>query len=318
MKRNLSIAIAIMFLATASFASAQIGNAPATDVLGAHLNYGRGCPACHAPHSGAMGNGIQPKAAGADTGSYALWGEDASPLYGQTISFGAAKYSEALPTGIASGSSEVTGILMCLSCHDGNMAKGAMMRNAVYEILPSTYGSTAPPTLIGNNGLSGAGAASYLTDHPVGTNATISCGAPYNWDCSISATGTILPGPNMAQFITNYGFFVKPGVNAANKPMVLCTTCHNQHLMNTVAVSGKNYAPTPGSFNPANGVANTVSVSSGASGLPAGSYATMFFILAPYNPADKNPYTNQTAQFCRQCHGGEANESNGGTAGTVF
>ena len=307
MKRNLSISIAIMFLATASFAAAQIGAAPATDVLGAHLNYGRGCPACHAPHSGALGNGKTPHA-GTETGSYALWGEDASPLYGATISFGATKYAETLPSGIASGSSEVTGILMCLSCHDGNIAKGAMMRNAVYEILPSTYGGTAPPTLIGNNGVSGAGAASYLTDHPVGTNATISCGAPYNWDCSISATGAIQPGPNMTRFINNYGFFVKPGVNAANQPMVLCTTCHNQHLMNVVSVTNKPFTYSTG----------TVATSGTQTGLPSGSYATMFFILAPYNPADSNPYTNQTAQFCRQCHGGEANESNGGTAGTVF
>jgi hypothetical protein len=44
----------------------------------------------------------------------------------------------------------------------------------------------------------------------------------------------------------------------------------------------------------------------------------MFFIRAPYNPADSNPLTNQTAQFCRQCHGGESNEMNNGTAVTVF
>jgi len=44
----------------------------------------------------------------------------------------------------------------------------------------------------------------------------------------------------------------------------------------------------------------------------------MFFVRAPYNPADGNPLTNQTAQFCRQCHGGESNEMNGSTAGTVF
>ena len=40
----------------------------------------------------------------------------------------------------------------------------------------------------------------------------------------------------------------------------------------------------------------------------------MFFIRAPYNPASSTTASNQTAQFCRQCHGGEANESNGGTA----
>ena len=57
MKRNLLIAM--MFLGTAGFAAAQTG-VMGTDVLGAHLNYGRGCAGCHAPHSGAFGNGIHP------------------------------------------------------------------------------------------------------------------------------------------------------------------------------------------------------------------------------------------------------------------
>jgi nitrate/TMAO reductase-like tetraheme cytochrome c subunit len=75
----------------------------------------------------------------------------------------------------------------------------------------------------------------------------------------------------------------------------MCTTCHNQHLMNVVKVT--------------NGA---------TSGLPSGFYSTMFFIRAPYNPASGNNNSNQTAQFCRQCHGGEANESNNGTAVTTF
>jgi hypothetical protein len=44
----------------------------------------------------------------------------------------------------------------------------------------------------------------------------------------------------------------------------------------------------------------------------------MFFLVGPYNPASTTPNSNQTAQFCRQCHGGEANESNNGKAGTTF
>jgi hypothetical protein len=54
------------------------------------------------------------------------------------------------------------------------------------------------------------------------------------------------------------------------------------------------------------------------SGLPAGRYATMFFLRGPYNPNDTNPMSNQTAQFCRQCHGELSNEMNGSTAGTIF
>ena len=55
------------------------------DVLGAHNNQGRGCAGCHAPHSGSFGSG---HGGAADAGSYALWGQDASPLYGATVAFG--------------------------------------------------------------------------------------------------------------------------------------------------------------------------------------------------------------------------------------
>jgi cytochrome c553 len=304
MKRNLLIAM--MFVATAGFAVAQ-NNAysPSTDVLGAHLNYGRGCPACHTPHSGALGNGIQP-AKGTDTGSFALWGEDASPLYGATITF--AGGTETLPTGIASGSAEVKGILLCLSCHDGNLATGAMMKNKTYEALPAAYGTNSTaPTLLGNNGVSGQGAASYLTDHPVGATTTIGCNGGYNWDCTVSATGSIQPGPNMAKFINNYGFFVKPAA-INNAPAVMCTTCHNQHIMNVVSVTNKPFSYTTGA----------VAVSGTQTGLATGYYKTMFFVLAPYDPTSTTAGSNQTTQFCRQCHGGESNEMNNGSAGTTF
>ena len=46
---------------------------------------------------------------------------------------------------------------------------------------------------------------------------------------------------------------------------------------------------------------NVVTVgTSTKSGLPKGSYATMFFIRGPYNPASGTGGSNQTAQFCRQ------------------
>ena len=75
--------ITLVIFAVATFAAAQIGAAPATDVLGAHLNYGRGCPACHAPHSGAYGNGAA-KHADPNAGNIALWGQDVMGLVGQT------------------------------------------------------------------------------------------------------------------------------------------------------------------------------------------------------------------------------------------
>jgi cytochrome c553 len=312
MKRNLLIAT--MFLAAASFAAAQTTGVMGTDVLGAHLNYGRGCAACHAPHSCSLGNGVTPYQ-GTDTGSVALWGEDASHLYGQTYSFGASKYSVTLPNGLNSAAtgftgnpSDVTGILMCLSCHDGNLAKGAMMQNRVYESLPSSYGTNPTiPTFIGNNGVSGPGAPSYLTDHPVGTVATFGCNSAanpesgYNWDCAgVTVSGssvTVTPGPNMAKFIQNYGFFVSLTANGSTG-YVTCTTCHNQHVMNVINVTSQTST-----------VSTSTAYGSGTTGLPTGQYATMFFLRGPYNP--RNPSSNSAAQFCRQCHGGESNEMNG-------
>jgi hypothetical protein len=294
MKKTLFIAL--MVVASAGFAAAQGPNfSPSTDVLGAHLNYGRGCAACHAPHSGVYGNG-NAKTADPTAGNVALWGEDVGSLYGQTITSGSTDGStgvmEVLPTSLSAKSPDVAGVLMCLSCHDGNYATGAMMKNKVYETLPAGYGGYGNiPTLLGNDG---TGVGNYLNDHPVGLNAVMTCGGTYDWDCSISATGAVqMTGTNSAKFKTNYGFFVSPGT-FNNTPVVLCTTCHNQHLMNVVKVTAAK------------------------SGLPAGTYQTMFFIRAPYNPGSGTAGSNQTAQFCRQCHGGEANEMNNGTALTTF
>jgi hypothetical protein len=165
------------------------------------------------------------------------------------------------------------------------------MKNKVYEELPSSYGSGAVPTLLGNTG---GGAGSYVSEHPVGLSASVSCGGTQNWDCANVGGVISMKGPASSRFVSNYGFFVK--LSAYNgKAVITCTTCHDQHVMNVVKVGDGS-----------------------SSGLPAGNYATMFFLRGPYNPADSNTGSNQTAQFCRQCHGNLSNEMNGSTAGTVF
>ena len=278
---------------------AQTWSSP-VDVLGAHNNNGRGCAGCHSPHSGSFGSGHN---GAADTGSYALWGQDASPLYGKTIAFGdSGKYTEVLPSSIVdtAGSQEVGGILLCLSCHDGNVTANNMMVNQSYEQrigLSDEYilrqqarfrpcsATTAPPpattpTITRWASLPPSARATAWSTPPA--SLTVTAGTPY------------------AQFVANYGWpALAPGKWSApirrhtgGHPFVLCTTCHNQHVM-------------------------TVYTSTAASPIAGDGggkyYATYFFVNGPYNPNINNvanANAPSTTQFCRQCHFGESNEAN--------
>ena len=276
------------------------------DVLGAHQNQGRGCAGCHAPHSGSFGSG---HGGASDAGNYALWGQDASPLYGKTVAFGDnGRYVEVLPSSLTAGGPEVSGILLCLSCHDGNLTQSNMMQNWAYEqqiglLSNTTYGSQHIPTLLGNDGTT---AGNYMNDHPVGVNATISASTT-NGLLWANNSFTVTAGSNYAQFIANYGAPVLrigrsfSNINGAGQPYVTCRTCHNQHVM-TVFTASKN---------------------SPIAGNQSGYYATYFFVAAPYNPNLQGKLTAgqaaSTTQFCRQCHFGEANEANNTfTVPTVF
>jgi hypothetical protein len=284
-------AVALVCLAGSCLAAAQVSNVSA-DVLGAHLNYGRGCAACHAPHSGAAGNG-EAVSADAGSGTLALWGEDVTGLYGKTIRTGSGgKYVEVLPSSSSAGTPDVLGLLACLSCHDGNFASRATMRNQVYEQLPATYGKYHTiPTLLGSET---SPFGEMFSQHPVGLNVVIPCGAGDGWDCSSSEGVINMSGAKSSQFVRNYGLFIKPA-KYNNQPVVMCSTCHDPHVMNVVSVTART-----------------------RSGLPRGHYTTMFFLRGPYNPASMTPGNNQAAQFCRQCHAGESNEMSGGAGGTVF
>lgn len=277
--------VGLLVLAGFSVAMAQ-------DVLGAHNGYGRGCVMCHAPHSGSLGNGVSAAEAAKDpqNGMYALWGQDLSPLFGQTFNFsgdGAATYPVTLPAAgtITSAHDANTVILFCLSCHDGVLTSVGMMKGTTVETLPIVGGNA--PTLLGKAKPSAGG--EYTNDHPVGGSAVVSCGGQYNWDCTGGGTVPInMTGPASSAFIVNNkGSFWNTGkVSGQNQSLatfgttvtaVTCTTCHNQHSM-TVYTNNN------------------------------GSFATMFFIKGQYTPTAGG---NAVAQFCRNCHGGESNEMNG-------
>jgi len=333
------IMLAVLFVLLAVSLVAGQAFLPKTDVLGAHNNGGRGCAGCHAPHSGGRGAGGDTVAGsgvsslGGNEGDYHLWGTDVSLITQETLQVGGgydnggAGYTVNFGGGqqwTATSLPVVSGVASCLSCHDGNVSKGAMMLGQSYEqaagLLPNghgrfsttgaLYGTSPIPTWLGNDG---GTPGNYLNDHPVGPNAnynglsypnplsfygltyTVNLAnpfAPITW----TATGVY------ATFIANYGDPAIQGmtVDPTNQvPYVVCTTCHNQHQMN-VFLSSKS--------NPIAG--NTT-----------GTYATYFFINAPYNPgATWTPVAApSTTQFCRQCHFGVANEAFGVTnIGTAF
>ena len=186
-----------------------------------------------------------------------MWGQDASPLYGQTIAFGdGGDYTELLPSTITGGGAEVGGILLCLSCHDGNLTPTNMMTNQSYEqkigLLTNTaYGTNPIPTLLGNDGTT---AGNYTTitrwaRRPpwlaMATDAGRRLWRHLHPSWRSRRKIHVSAGSQYAQFVANYGYpAIAPGKwgapfgeTAAGNPYVLCTTCHNQHVMTVYTAS---------------------------------------------------------------------------------
>jgi len=152
-------------LAQSGTVTGNINYVPTTDVMGAHENGGRGCAGCHAPHSGGRGSGGVILGTGASATPYgvaegdnALWGTDTNAIVNAgTLTF-YGKYTVNLAgTSWASGAL-YTGVATCLSCHDGNVSRGAMMSGISYEqawgllnfagagLRNTTTGTTGNPT----------------------------------------------------------------------------------------------------------------------------------------------------------------------------
>jgi len=326
MKRILLVLLSVAIFATLAMAQvtydplvggSPIGETEPIDKLGAHNNGGRGCTGCHAPHSGAHGNGgnaVDGTVIDTETGIWALWGQDMGPLAGLTIGFGDEGATQetfpAVGSFYTAENQPVTeGIMACLSCHDGNIAKGAMMTNASWEqaqgLLPATYGTGTIPTLLADDG----GPNNYENDHPVGRNATLPSALNTYWTVVNGAFQTT--NAATLEFISNYGapqFFgrtppvLPAGATTPSQAYIVCTTCHTPHTMYTFSASGSNKV----------------------AGQSSGTFSSFFFINAPYNPTSV-PTKNQassTAQFCRQCHfrgaGGSNEASNINNVSTAF
>jgi cytochrome c553 len=315
-----------------------------TDKLGGHQNGGRGCVGCHAPHSGGRGNGgvmqwdsatssYKSVAVVGDSGDDVLWGQDLGPIYGKLLNFpGSSDYATGVTGDVTitatSQARMITGVAMCLSCHDGNVAKGAMMTNKSFEqtagLLPASYGTAPIPTLLGADG---GVYGNYENDHPVGPNASlgavghgaIAAAKGFFVMGASSGTPVIAKSPTfaasaMGEFEKNYGLPTITGARAGagfatdvdptsvDKAYVVCTTCHTPHSMYTTSASGTNPIAT----------------------LTKGTFPTYFFIAAPYNPAAataNGTKASSATQFCRQCHfsgPGGANEASGISIPTAF
>jgi hypothetical protein len=256
---------------------------PAADILGVHNDGGRGCAGCHVPHSGAQAEATQ--------AGIPLWGQNATPSYGPTVRFGdSGNYVEVAPARVASTDQDIIGVLLCLSCHDGNLTPLTMMPSQSYARKVGFFrnlGRQPIPTFLDGD---------YAIDHPLGTDATITLS-----DGLVFTNGvfSVIPGSPYARFVANYGLpalapgrrSMAYGVNGAGQPYLLCTTCHNQHTMS--AYSSTVLSPIDGD---------------GGGRL----YSTYFFANGPYNPKFDtiSGKASSTTQFCRQCHLDLANEGN--------
>ncbi|HUM07170.1 MAG TPA: hypothetical protein VLT90_17005 [Terriglobales bacterium] len=330
MKKAIVVIATVLFLAALATAQTYTLGSGITgvDKLGAHQNGGRGCTGCHAPHSGSFGaggNAVTGQTVDtANAGNYALWGQDLGPLYGYTLNQGdnvqgGSQYVTTLPASnqFFSEPEELSGIMMCLSCHDGNIAKGAMMTNKSYEqaanlLPPGLYGPTAIPTLLGNDGTAGG---NYYNDHPVGPQATLGAvGIASKFTYTVGgctwhgvASDCLKPVTTDAAFTTFLSHYGAPSIvsNGHGSPValpdnnpanayLLCTTCHTPHAMYVASANADAPIHT----------------------LTKGNFPSYFFIAAPYNPGSKPAATQASSatQFCRQCHysgAGGANEASG-------
>jgi hypothetical protein len=341
MKKVIMTAVAALVLSGLALAQTYTSGTGITgiDKLGAHQNGGRGCTGCHAPHSGGQGGGGN-KATGASfndpySGNDALWGEDVTPLLGYSIVSGGGSYTDTLPGTVGGGvnsanyatanATETEGLMFCLSCHDGNVAKGGMMTNQLYEqrigVLPTgLYGPGTIPTLLGNDGTT---AGNYQNDHPVGPAANLgavgvsgvfslnAAGTSVAYNATLASTAKEGVVGAYAVFASNYGapaqgrmtFALPTGASNSGQAYIVCTTCHTPHTMYTA--SGI-YAPSSAS----------------------GTYPTYFFLVMPYNPGSipiagaTGKQASSATQFCRQCHftgAGGSNEGSGiNTVTTAF
>ena len=177
---------------------------PAARVLGVHNDGGRGCAGCHASHSGSLDPAAKSE-------NIALWGSVTTPSYGSDAIVGDPEYYvQVAPARVASPEDDVAGILLCLSCHDGNVTPQTMMPSQSYssKVGLLNFGRKPIPTLLGEDPL----ASEYSFEHPLGAEATVTLGNGLGF---ANGVFSVKSGSPYAHFMENYGLpLMVPGTRS--------------------------------------------------------------------------------------------------------
>jgi hypothetical protein len=194
-------AVAIFVLAPFGFAQ--------TDPLGPHNMNGQGCFTCHTPQGGTE-----------IAGQNDLWGLQlvltSYPGYnGAIVNFDTEPQSQDDPKFHS---------MICLSCHDGSMARQGMRGRTVEP----TQEGAHPGTLLATDN------AALANDHPI--DVPYVPGGELHWPGRVDASGTLTFGATSPSF--DYGHPARLYGTSANggQSMVECSTCHNPHSMRMALV----------------------------------------------------------------------------------
>ena len=296
LSRFVGVATAMLLLVLAvplsSGAQTYPANVSLADMLGPHGDGARGCTVCHASRSG---HSVEEAIQGSDGNVTPLWGATNGPDYGAAVSIAEeAHFVDISSSPQPYAGREVNGVLLCLSCHDGNLTPQNMLQSWSYEhqvglLTLTPFSSQKIASLLTRD-------EAPVEDHPIGFGAPINPGGGLVFS---EGKFSVVANSPYAQFIANYGFpslasgrrSSAYGMSNSGEPYALCTTCHDQHVRN-VYVSGGS-SPIAGERN-------------------GKFYKTYFFLNGPYDPAQKvaGSATTSSEQFCRQCHFDLSNEGN--------
>ena len=214
MKKALFILFVMMFAVGMAVAQQYTG-----DILGVHNVNGHGCASCHAPHTGAKGNG----GSNAQSGENYLWGRDfVAGSY--TLNDGS---TMTVANTVFAATDPAFHTAACLSCHDGSVAI-AGMTGTTTEVVS---GGFHVPTYLND------GTESLKNDHPV--DVPYDPTTSFNWPGTVDSTNGVITWTATTAsnaFQNNYGRPFRLYATASGREgfgsYVECSTCHNPHAEN--------------------------------------------------------------------------------------